>query len=127
MILLTFRKSISSCLDVFCRKGVLRSFQNSQKNTCAQSLFSQKETLAQVFFCEFCKISKNTFFYGTPPGAASRNFRVEIHSIDVMANIQRLNLYFLIYKPTLKCLQDISTTDYYLPINKHKIGKRSQI
>ena len=24
--------------------------------------FSKKETLAQVFFCELCKISKNTFF-----------------------------------------------------------------
>ena len=40
-----------------------------------------------------------------------------------MANIQRLNLYFLIYKPTLKCLQDISTTDYYLPINNTKLEK----
>ena len=24
--------------------------------------FIKKETLAQVFFCEFCEISKNTFF-----------------------------------------------------------------
>ena len=30
-----------------------------------------KETLAQVFSCEFCKISKNTFSYRTPPVAAS--------------------------------------------------------
>ena len=29
-----------------------------------------KETLAQVFSCEFCEISKNTFFYRTPPKAA---------------------------------------------------------
>ena len=29
--------------------------------------FIKKETLAQVFFCEFCKILKNTFFYRTPP------------------------------------------------------------
>ena len=35
--------------------------QNSQEITCA-SLFFKKETLAQVFFCEFCEISKNNFF-----------------------------------------------------------------
>ena len=29
--------------------------------------FIKKETLAQVFSCEFCRISKNTFFYRTPP------------------------------------------------------------
>ena len=29
--------------------------QNSQEKTCVKSL-------AQVFFCEFCEISKNTFF-----------------------------------------------------------------
>ena len=27
--------------------------------------FIQEETLAQVFSCEFCEISKNTFFKGT--------------------------------------------------------------
>ena len=48
--------------------------QNSQKNICARVSFLiklraeacnviKKETLAQVFFYEFRKISKNTFFY----------------------------------------------------------------
>ena len=48
--------------------------QNSQENTCARiSFFNKvaglssatlfkKETLVQVFSCEFCEISKNTFF-----------------------------------------------------------------
>ena len=45
--------------------------QNSQENTCARVSFLiklkvcnfiKKETLAQAFFCEFFKISKNTFF-----------------------------------------------------------------
>ena len=46
--------------------------QNSQENTCvrvsfliklqAACNFIKKETLAQVFSREFCKISKNTFF-----------------------------------------------------------------
>ena len=30
-----------------------------------------KEALAQVFSCEFCKISKNTYSYRTPTVAAS--------------------------------------------------------
>ena len=28
----------------------------------SESLFIKKEVLAQVFSCEFCEISKNTFF-----------------------------------------------------------------
>ena len=32
--------------------------------------FTKKEDLAQVFSCEFYEISKNTFFYRTPPVAA---------------------------------------------------------
>ena len=34
------------------------------------SLTLLKETLAQVLSCEFCEISKNTFFYRTPLVAA---------------------------------------------------------
>ena len=56
--------------------------QNSQENTCASLFFNKvagrqacnfvkKETLAQVFYCEFCEISKNDFFYRTPLVAAS--------------------------------------------------------
>ena len=36
--------------------------------------FIKKESLAQVFSCEFCEISKNIFFYRTPPVAASDSF-----------------------------------------------------
>ena len=53
-------------------KVFLGILQNSQKSTGARvsfakvagletSIFLKKETVAQVFFCEFCKISKNTF------------------------------------------------------------------
>ena len=33
----------------------------------------KKHVLAQVFSCEFCKISKNTYFHRTPLGAASES------------------------------------------------------
>ena len=41
------------------KKVLLEISQNSQENTCN---FIKKETLAQLFSCEFCQISKNTFF-----------------------------------------------------------------
>ena len=37
----------------------------------APATLCKKETLAQVFFCEFCEISKNTLFYRTSLVAAS--------------------------------------------------------
>ena len=60
--------------EVFYRKkAFLKISQNSQKNTYARVSFLiklqthacnfiKKETLAQVFSCEFCKIFKKTFF-----------------------------------------------------------------
>ena len=70
----------SSCPEVFCKKVFLEISQNSQENTCArvpfliklQATLLKKETLAQVFSCEFCEISKITFFNRTPPVAAFR-------------------------------------------------------
>ena len=52
---------------------LLEISQNSQENTCARASFLiklqaepcnfiKKETLAQVFSCEFCEFSKNTSF-----------------------------------------------------------------
>ena len=45
--------------EVFYKKGV------------AGLQLIKKETLAQVFSCDFCEISKSTFFYRTPLVAAS--------------------------------------------------------
>ena len=50
------------------RKGVLRNFAKFTGRHLCQSLrpetcnFIKMETLTQVFSCEFCEISKNTFF-----------------------------------------------------------------
>ena len=59
--------------EVFCKKMFLEISQNSLENTCTRASFliklqaeacnfTKKETLAQVFSCEFYKISRNTFF-----------------------------------------------------------------
>ena len=74
----------SSVLEVFCEKGVLRNFAKFTGKHLCQSLFFnkvaggacniiKKETLVQVFSCEFCEISKNTFFYRTALVAALAN------------------------------------------------------
>ena len=52
----------SSRPDVFCKKGALRNFAKFTRKHLCQSLFFTKETLVQVCSCEFCEISKNTFF-----------------------------------------------------------------
>ena len=62
------------------KKVFLEISQNSRENTSARVSFLiklqaynfiKKETLAQVFSCEFCEISKNIFLYRTPLVAAS--------------------------------------------------------
>ena len=64
------------------KKVPLEILQNLQKKTYARVFFLtkkrsqacnfiRKETLAQVFSCEFYEISRNTFVYRTPLVAAS--------------------------------------------------------
>ena len=64
-VFFTFR---SSRPEVFCKKAVVRNFTKVTGKHLAREVcnFIKKESLAQVFFCEFCKISQNTFFYRTP-------------------------------------------------------------
>ena len=44
----------------------------------------KKETLAQVFSCEFCEIFKNTFSHRTPLVAASEGFVISNKSGEIM-------------------------------------------
>ena len=56
---------LAATRGVLWKKMVLEISQNSPENTCARSQacnFIKEEVLAQVFYCEFCNISKNTFF-----------------------------------------------------------------
>ena len=57
--------------NVFCDvKKVISELvsQITAKPTALRSATSLKETLAQMFSCEFCKIPENTFFHRTPRG-----------------------------------------------------------
>ena len=64
-----FRSNYQGCS---VKKGVLRKFAKfTEKHLCQGLFFNKvvgacnfikKEALTQVFSCEFCEISKNTFF-----------------------------------------------------------------
>ena len=51
--------------------GLVCSLLSLQKQLSGGVLI-KKESLALVFSCEFCDISRNTFFYRTPQVAASQ-------------------------------------------------------
>ena len=57
--------------------------------------FIKKETLAQVFFCEFCEISKKTGFYRTHLVAASHETTGTVHK-KVIKYTMYLSLMLLI-------------------------------
>ena len=73
----------TSGLEVFSKKVVLRNFSKfTGKHLCQNLFFNKvaglrpanfikKYTLAHMFSCEFCEISKNSFFHRTPLVAAS--------------------------------------------------------
>ena len=64
----------SSRPKVFCKMNVLKNFAKFTGKHLRQGLFFnkvEKETMAQMFSCEFCKVFKNTYFYRTSLVAAS--------------------------------------------------------
>ena len=73
------------------KKEFLESSKNTQESTYARvsflinfiltSNFIKKETLAQVFSCEFYEISKNTFSYRTPQVAAFGRQRCQTETL----------------------------------------------
>ena len=80
----------SSRPEVFCTKDVLRNFAKfTRKHLCLFLL--KKETLGQVFSCEFCKISKNAFSYRTRPVAASGHLVMLILHLIKISFQRKLN------------------------------------
>ena len=72
------------------KKVFLETSQNSLENNRARVSFfnkvAKKETLAQLFFCEFCEISKNTFFHRTTLVAASVSHILRSNFANFFAN-----------------------------------------
>ena len=70
LILDTLNDLTEAVVQCSVKKVFLEISQNSPENTCAGVSY-KKETLVQVFSCEFCEISNNTFLQRTPLVAAS--------------------------------------------------------
>ena len=97
-VLAVYRSSHQRCS---VRKGVHRNFTKfTGKHLCQSLLFNKacnfikKETLAQVFSCEFCEIFKNTFLHRTPLVAAS---------VCVICTILDIHCNGYIFKKNFKC------------------------
>ena len=71
----------------------------------------KKETLAQVFSCEFCEISTNTYSYRTPQVAASAKLcfevMIELKGCQVINNCRKP-------MPSLKSHNDILVREIIL-------------
>ena len=88
---------------MFCSKGVLRNFTKfTGKHLCQRLFFNKvadgacnfikKETLAQVFSCEFYKTSKNSFFCRTPLVAAFGSSGLQMFfKISVLENFAKFS------------------------------------
>ena len=85
----------------FYKIGVLRNFTKLTGKHMWQTLsfliklqawgFIKKGTLAQVFSCEFCKISKNTFLHRSPPVTGSADsFFLHVYGDVSLCNIASL-------------------------------------
>ena len=65
---LTLARMQKQSPEVFCKKRCSYNFRKTHRKTPVPKSpcnFIKKETLAQVFSCKFCKISKNTFLQNT--------------------------------------------------------------
>ena len=72
------------------KKVFLKVAKNSQENTCARVSFAalacnfiKKETLVQVFSCEFFEIFKNIFFMEHLRATASEQSRNKMQNTDL--------------------------------------------
>ena len=97
-VLLEFQHGHSEAVVRRC--SVKRHYQKFRKILLSQGL---KKSLAQVFSCKFCKISKNTIFYRTPPVAALK-FSSErmFFLVNIWAEEQQLYKTELLYLYLIK-------------------------
>ena len=97
-LIILWLKLRSSRQEVFWEKVILRNFTKLTGKQLCQGLFFnkvaykacnfiKKEALAQVFSCEFCETSRNTFSYRTPLVVAFIKFS------DSFQKFHRLQMY----------------------------------
>ena len=98
-----YRSSLQSCS---IKKGVLRNFAKfTGKHLCFQTNFIKKESLAEVFSCEFCEISKNTFLQNT----SGRLLPFLLFTVKIKAN---LKLVYAVYCALLSNISKYMSFEY---------------
>ena len=109
----------SSRPEVFCKKAVLRNFAKfTRKHLSWVSFliklhcnFIKKETLTQVFSCEFCQISENTFSHRTPLVSASGPWKLEIYQLK---NVELFFIRNQFVKQWIRTLPDHNIFHHWL-------------
>ena len=84
----------SSRPELFCKKKACN--------------FIKKKTLTQVFSCEFCQISRNTFFHRTPPAAA-----FEFSYLKLDKNLKVRPVFFSKATSTVYCYFTCSLFNFF--------------
>ena len=119
---------------VLSQKEFLESSQNSQENTCARASFLNnvtglrpatvlKKTLAQVFSCEFCEISKNIFFTEHLLGTASL-----CHLIPLVRFFQGLKYAYVVHISVFldliwfACFYDLMNRGLFRTLSNIQVG-----
>ena len=106
--------------EVFYIEDIFRNFAKFIGKHLCQSLFFnkvaglrhkacnfiKKETLAQLFSCEFCQISKNTIFYRTPPVVAF--FTIYFSFLKRFISDYSIAIFYFIGSFTIFILRNIS-------------------
>ena len=101
----------SSRPKVFCKKGVLQA-----------RYFIKREALAQVLFCEFCEISKNTYLQNTFGGCfwvmSALNARCPCSEFDTLVTTVINHWNFMILNNLEgRTIKVTDTWNIYLPQN----------
>ena len=108
--------SRSSHPEVLCKKWCSKNLNKIHRKTPVPESpffnkhFSKKETLTQVFSCEFCEISRNTYFHTTPVVATF------IHHVTALLFLSKQFKKAIKTADTFKTMQVRVTTTLLFPI-----------
>ena len=91
---------------VFYKKGVLKNFAKLTVRHLYQSLLNEKETLIQVFSCEFCKIFENAYLVEHLQTIVSVNRKLRSLNLDQNAYAS-ISQHFDAKRTKVKPLQSI--------------------
>ena len=78
IILILLLRSKKQPPEVLCKKRCSQKFRKIHRKTLKACNFIKKETLAQVFSCQFCEISKNIFFTEHLWATTSEEFTIPV-------------------------------------------------